>query len=931
MDTEQIQIAPADSPFRIGINRQSGNLIRLQHATDPYATDFLFRQGLGAVELRLRTGDSGWQQANSADADDVREVTIDDPMQPRQVVVAYKRDSQATNGIRHVTMRQSFTVAGAVLEWQIHLSNRTAGPLEIGDLALPLLFHTDYARDAATTYQQRVIRHSYLAGHGSFIVVMRPNGIGPFLVITPVGETKLEYFHRQPGAASWEGIFTAYIHALASGTEETRGTWRQPHTSVILSPTGEAGDTVEYGFRLQWANDYTAVRDLLYQEGLLDIQVIPGMSVPQDLTAAIAIRTRHAITDLQAEFPGETTIEYLGEQAPDRHHYRLRFARLGENCLTVCYGNGRRHYLEFFVTEALETLLKKRAAFITRNQQIRDPSHWYDGLFSLWDMRERVLRHPDDPGGLYPYMVGGSDDPTLCKATYLAVKNLHFPIAEEIAAVEYYLRNFVWGKLQRTADEAPHPYGIYGVDNWYVNRHSAIGLHSGGNGQERMWRTFDYPHLILLYFAMYQVAVRYPDLVGYLDEAGYLERAFGTAQAFFVVPYNIRMDDPFYFHGWCDWAYKQGNFHERVIPDLISALAAAGQQAEATWLRGEWEKKVKYFVYDHPYPFGSEMFFDTTAFESTHSIARYGLENRLEPDEQLWQDKNSGVWYSHPAIQQEDFSTFMEKALAANIAGRGWLETSFYQLGSDIRQHGNSNYLLSYMTQLGGWAILDYALYYASDPAPYARLGYAAYLASWALVNAGPAATNYGYWFPGPENDGAAGWAFEPGHYGTPWHGLAQGRGVWSYDGEIDNGLIGALHTAAVVVVADPIFGVVAYGGELTGDETSLYLVPKDGLRQRLHLLDTTPHLHLSLNRDGFAATSPIHLQRAPFRLQFDIENRAPTQAHTTLLHIAGLPPGDYQVFIDGKPYAIQQPPSFALPVGTKSIYTIVVEWRGAV
>ena len=32
--------------------------------------------------------------------------------------------------------------------------------------------------------------------------------------------------------------------------------------------------------------------------------------------------------------------------------------------------------------------------------------------------------------------------------------------------------------------------------------------------------------------------------------------------------------------------------------------------------------------------------------------------------------------------------------------------------------------------------------------------GYASYLSSWALMNTGRPDTNYGYWFPGPENDG---------------------------------------------------------------------------------------------------------------------------------------------------------------------------------
>lgn len=56
-----------------------------------------------------------------------------------------------------------------------------------------------------------------------------------------------------------------------------------------------------------------------------------------------------------------------------------------------------------------------------------------------------------------------------------------------------------------------------------------------------MWRTFDYTHIILLYFSMYQIAAQYPSLVRYMDRQGYLERAFGTALAFFTVPYNILM------------------------------------------------------------------------------------------------------------------------------------------------------------------------------------------------------------------------------------------------------------------------------------------------------------------------------------------------------------------------------------------------------
>ena len=53
------------------------------------------------------------------------------------------------------------------------------------------------------------------------------------------------------------------------------------------------------------------------------------------------------------------------------------------------------------------------------------------------------------------------------------------------------------------------------------------------------------------------------------------------------------------------------------------ALEREGFPERAAWLRSEWEKKVKYFVYDDAYPFRSEYAFDRTAFESSYALAKY--------------------------------------------------------------------------------------------------------------------------------------------------------------------------------------------------------------------------------------------------------------------------------------------------------------------
>lgn len=175
----------------------------------------------------------------------------------------------------------------------------------------------------------------------------------------------------------------------------------------------------------------------------------------------------------------------------------------------------------------------------------------------------------------------------------MSEKNIVYPDQEEIAALEYYEEHFVWGGLQRTDEEYPYPYGIYGSENWYENRSGKVaGYNSGGWGKERLWRTFDYTTHIALYYNLYLIARDHPHMVKYLDAAAYLERAYRTAMAFFLVPYNIKMGEDWSFNGWTDWAYKQGNFHERYIIYLINELEKRGGKEKADALRREWEKKV---------------------------------------------------------------------------------------------------------------------------------------------------------------------------------------------------------------------------------------------------------------------------------------------------------------------------------------------------
>jgi hypothetical protein len=327
---------------------------------------------------------------------------------------------------------------------------------------------------------------------------------------------------------------------------------------------------------------------------------------------------------------------------------------------------------------------------------------------------------------------------------------------------------------------------------------------------------------------------------------------------------------------------------------VIDALEAERMLEQADRLRMHWERKVRAFIVDRPDLFRSEYAFDSTGFESTHALATYALRHA----ERLGQQRPANE--RAPAIPRESMRQFLEQQMQANVFCRGWLEASYYLYGSDYRGSGGNSYTLTYMSQMGGWGVLDYALHHAADFAPYLRLGYASSLSSWALLNSGTPESNFGYWYPGKENDGGAGGGFEPAPFGNTWLEQPHHRGSWYYSCEIDLGYCGALRCARTVLADDPLFGRICYGGDWSAAATSIAVIPKDGVRRRFHALIGGRKLHIELESDRFARGKPITMNEALSEARFDLESDNPG-AHLARVRLAGRVGGHYAVRAGGR------------------------------
>jgi hypothetical protein len=155
------------------------------------------------------------------------------------------------------------------------------------------------------------------------------------------------------------------------------------------------------------------------------------------------------------------------------------------------------------------------------------------------------------------------------------------------------------------------------------------------------------------------------------------------------------------------------------------------------------------------------------------------------------------------------------------------------------------------------------------------------------------------------------------------WLGNKKVHGAWWYDGEIDLGFSGALRSAATVVSDGPLFGLIAYGGDLKRSGGSVEVVPKDGLRTRFYIVRGAMRVQMTLDRDGFAKGQAVSFDDSLRQIAFHPENRG-GGPHEASLHLQGMPAGAYRLSVNGT-----EQPGFTLHTGESREVKLRVEATG--
>lgn len=742
-----------------------------------------------------------------------------------------------------ISVSLHYQLDGGRLTQQVHVRNVSKESLMLLDFGICLACHTDFAWGVPAG--KSVIGHHFVAGCGSHSTFYRCDGEGDILLMMPMEGTELLYYQTEDEGVGDEqkkkGV--TWLYSLNAGVSREAvlagSKLRIPPKKLELVP--EACYTFTCCYQL--SRDYEACRQLLIQNGQPVAESIPGYTVPRELPVTLCLRTIDQ--QVRIESNREQTEIVCIKKEQNRLFYKIRFGQLGEHCLKVHYGRNEYVDLYYFVTEPIEIMLQKRGAFIASRQH-RNPEKWYNGLFAECNNETGVMLGPDNYdkiGGWRIYEVT-CDDPGLSKPAFLSSKLVEYPVQKEVDALEYYVEHFVWGGLQRTEDES-FPYGIYGIPDWHTLRNSDK---KGTDGVLHIWRIYDYPHIFLMYYNLYRIASERSEVQTVLPAKTYLLRAYQTAIAMFQIPEELE--------SWS--AYKTGLYNELIIPDLVHALLENGLEEEAERLDRHWMKKAYYFVMECDDIFGSEYPFDTTGFESTYVLAESAIRHAV-----MEQKKNpfSGKISYGRAME------LLEKQHRCNIACRGVLEPAYFWYGSDYRGD-NMHYMLSYMAQMGGYSLLQYALYHARQPFDLLRLAYGSMLSSYALMNTGDAESGYGYWFHGPEQDGCAGGGFEPQYQGETWLNQPHIGGSWYYSCEIDLGFCAGIRGAASILAKDPVFGLASYGCLWERTKKGITVGLRDGVRKEFHYLaEDGLRIHICFQIGQMDAENGIFLDHQQHRI----------------------------------------------------------------
>jgi hypothetical protein len=748
---------------------------------------------LGDIDLRLRTGNSGpWQGFSTA---------LD--RRPVQALPAAKGVLAAANlaptlpSNIPLEITRVWAVENGHLVLRFVLKNKSSQALEIGSLGIPMVFDNILTgRTLKQAYATCSFFNPYIGEDAGYLQVTPIRGVGPVLLLVPDGRTPFEAYKPilnprgrrrdwkpelfrdlTPRGITFEGFYDWMVHSLAYAQNQWKNArpWNPP-TQFVLKP----GQSKTYGLKFLVAPSVHAVQKTLAADGRPVAVGVPGYVLPTDTNVKLFLNYSQKIASMKVN-PREAISIHRDPSRPGGWKaFTLRGKTWGRSRLTVTYRNGLVQTISYFTIKPEAQAVADMGHFLTTKQWFVDPKDPFYRSPSI--MTYDIVTHRIVMQDPRVWMAGLSDEGGAGSWLSTITKEWGEPNPEEIRKFEKFVDGVMWGHLQYK--NGPHRYGVrkslffYQPDLLPPHYYDAdINWHSWTSWNKKQTeavnRSYDYPHVAIAYWVLYRLARDHRELVTDHPWRWYLNQAYETSMAMTR-----------YAPGLARFGQMEGDIFVRVL----RSLQREGMTEQANTLEAAMRKRADIWR-EKAYPFGSEMPWDSTGQEEVYAWMRYfGFPKKAEVtlNAILGYDRTVPSWgYNGSALRYWDF-------IFAGETRR--LERQLHHYGSSI----NAIPLLAeYRRHPGDFLLL--------------RIGYGGIT--------GPL-TNI-------DQLGFASCAF---------HAFPDMLRFDSYSGDYGTNFFGVADAMATYIVDHPVFGWLAFGGNIHAKGTHVDVTPLDAFRRRLYV-----------------------------------------------------------------------------------------------
>jgi hypothetical protein len=573
---------------------------------------------LGDLTFQLRYSSGGeWQKYSTAVAR--KPVT---PLDASGQTLAVADLSPTLPANCPVQVTRSWTVVDGKLVLRFEIRNKTAQPVQIGALGVPMIFN-NYITGRSLEQSHAICSFSdpAICMDAGYIQVTRLSGQGPALVVVGDDKTPFEAYNpllddRTERSQTFEGFYEWTIHSQAFAETEWKNVqpWNPP-TSETLAP----GATKTIGVKFLVASGVRDIEKTLAANRKPIAVGIPGYILPMDLDAKLFLNYSGKITSAKIEPEGAISIETGAATKGGWKAFGLRGKRWGRARLTVTYDDGLVQSINYNVIKPASEAVADLGSFLFTKQWFVDPNDPFrrsPSVMTYDRSRNRIVTQD-----ARVWIAGLQDEGGAGSWVAAAMKLFGQPKKAEVEKFEQFVDGVLWGGIQYK--DGPRQYGVrkslfYYDRNEFPNHYDPEIRYGGWTSwskqdSERVDRAYNYPHVVAAYWSMYRLARSHTGLVTHHPWDWYLEQAYQTTRFL-----TKRGPSGRPLVGYVDTGLMEGD----IFVLLLNDLKREGWSEKAAEIEAQMKARADMWK-DRAYPFGSEMAWDSTGQEEVFAWTKY--------------------------------------------------------------------------------------------------------------------------------------------------------------------------------------------------------------------------------------------------------------------------------------------------------------------